>query len=672
MTKPTFFILAALGSLQAQQVVAPTTETVGSARGLDWGQYNITQSYEAGYRFRLVGGDEGQYRSIANYGNGLRLFGANIGLESKDGHGHYFDELLLNASGLGNDPYESASLRVQKNGLYRYDMSWRLSNYFNPGLATAAGTHLENTGRRLQDHDLTLLPQGHFQVHLGYSRNSEDGPALSTASEFNTTGAAYPLFTDVRRRWNEYRAGFDAEVAGFKLTVLHRWDYYRDDTPASFSSGAGVGTGTSAGTVQQFVRSQPVHGRSPGWLGNLHTRRKLWAMNARLTYVSGHNDFTMAESAAGLDASGGAASRQIAVGGDASRPALASDLSLSFFPTSKLTFVNNTSISNNRIDGQSSYTELLNGSNSGATIYLRYLAIRTVTNTAEVNYQAKPWFGVYGAWRYASRQVRTIEGFDLPAFANSASDIAYEVGNQMQSGYVGLRVKPWKPFTINVEGELGRTNNPLTTVSEKNFSNLKGRAQYRTKKVQLSTAFREAYNFNSSFSLFSSHSRSYTASGVWQLKNWLALDTSYNKLHTDGSSFLAFFAGAIGGRASLQTKYRSIYISNIHSVNLGLRFPVTKRASVFAGYNLTKDTGDGRASAIAAGDTGAIASLLSSVQTFPLTYESPLLRVSVRVSEKLRWNAGLQFYDYAEKFGLFSYNRNFHAHTGYTSLLWTF
>ena len=672
MTKRYFLIFAALASVHAQQVVAPTTETVGSARGIDWGQYNITQSYEAGYRFHLVGGNEGQYRSIANYGNGLRLFGANIGLESKDGHGHYFDEVLLNTNGLGSDPYESASLRVQKNGLYRYDMSWRLSNYFNPGLTTAAGTHLENTGRRLQDHDLTLLPQSHFQVHLGYSRNAEDGPALSTAQEFNNAGSAYPLFTDVRRRWNEYRAGFDADVAGFKLTVLHRWDYYKDDTPASYFSGAGVGTGTSAGTVQQFLSSQPVHGRSPGWLGNLHTRRKLWGMNARLTYVSGHNDFALAETGSGLAAGGGTASRQIAVGGDASRPALASDLSISYFPTDKLTFVNNTSISNNRIDGQSSYTEVLNGSNSGNTIYLRFLGIRTITNTAEVNYQANPWFGVYGAWRYADRQVRTIEGFDLPAFANSASSQAYEVSNQMQSGYVGLRVNPWKPFTINLEGELGRTNNPLTSVSEKNFSNLKGRAQYRTKKVQLSTAFREAYNFNSSFSLFSSHSRSYTASAVWTLKNWFALDASYNKLHTDGSSFLAFYAGAIGGRSTLQARYRSIYISNIHSVNLGVRFSVAKRADIFAGYNLTRDTGDGRASAVAVGVTDPIPSLLSSVQTFPLIYESPLLRVSVRVSDKLRWNAGLQFYDYAEKFGLFSYSQNFHAHTGYTSLLWTF
>ena len=54
--------------------------------------------------------------------------------EFADGHGRYFDEIVLNTLGLGNDPYQSAVLRVQKNSLYHYDMLWRLNDYYNPGL----------------------------------------------------------------------------------------------------------------------------------------------------------------------------------------------------------------------------------------------------------------------------------------------------------------------------------------------------------------------------------------------------------------------------------------------------------------------------------------------------------------------------------------------------------
>ena len=673
MLKRYCLTLTVFGALQAQQVVAPTPEQVGSPRGDTWGGYNLTQSYETGYRFHLVDGNGGEYRSIVNFGNGLRLLGSSFALESKDGHGKYFDEVLLNTSGLGNDPYESAMFRVQKNGLYRYDLTWRSNDYFNPGLTTAGGAHLANTGRRLQDHDLTLLPQGHFQFHLGYSRNAEDGPALSTAQEFDAAGSAYPVFTNVKRQWNEYRVGADAEIAGFKFTLLHRWDFFKDDTPVTSAGVVAAGSGTDRTVVQQFNRSQPIHGSSPGWLGNLHTRRKWWGMNARLTYVSGQNDFALAESAQGLNSSGVGVNRQIAVGGDASRPALAGDLSLSFYPTERLTFVNNTSISNNRIDGQSTYTEFTNGVTQGATLNFRFLGIRTITNSADLNYRASDWIGFYAGYHYADRQVRTTEGIDLLAFQNAASSSSYEVTNQMQSGDAGVRIHPWKPFTINLEGELGRTNNPLTTVSDKNFQTLSGRAQYRVKKLQLSANYRESYDFNSSFSLFSSHQRGYTASAVWTPKDWFSLDASYNKLHNDGSSFLAFFANTSGGsRNSLQAKYRSIYISNIHSANLGVRFAIRKRADLYVGYNITKDTGDVRATAVPAGNSDPVQAVLSAVQTFPLTYQSPLARVSIRITPKLRWNGGYQFYNYMETFGLLSYYQNFHAHTGFTSLLWAF
>jgi hypothetical protein len=67
-----------------------------------------------------------------------------------------------------------------------------------------------------------------------------------------------------------------------------------------------------------------------------------------------------------------------------------------------------------------------------------------------------------------------------------------------------------------------------------------------------------------------------------------------------------------------------------------------------------------------------VAALLSSVQTFPLTFQSPLARISIRLTPKLRWNAAYQYYGYGEQFNLLGYYQNYHAHTGYTSLLWAF
>ncbi len=148
---------------------------MGPARGENSGDYNVVQSWEFGYRFASVGGDQDEYRSDVNYHDGIRLLGSSLTVNSKDGRGKWFDEIVLTTQGLGNDPYESATLRVQKNQWYRYDLLWRQNDYFNPGLTVANGAHLEDTTYSWQDHDLTLLPQNWFRSGLGYSRVRRTG-----------------------------------------------------------------------------------------------------------------------------------------------------------------------------------------------------------------------------------------------------------------------------------------------------------------------------------------------------------------------------------------------------------------------------------------------------------------------------------------------------------------
>ncbi len=220
----------------AQTPVAPTNEPVGIPRGDNVSGYNVRQSFELGYRWHTVGGDEDMYRSTVNYGNGPRLLSSSLSVNSLEGHGGLFDQIQLNTLGLGNDPYESASLRLEKNRLYRYDLSWRSNAYYNPGLTIAGGEHFMNTVRHLQDHDLTLFPQSSFKLFLGYSSNTQTGPALTTIQQFDANGDVYPLFADVRRSQHEYRLGFEVRLFGFRLNALHGWTDFKDDTPVSLTA----------------------------------------------------------------------------------------------------------------------------------------------------------------------------------------------------------------------------------------------------------------------------------------------------------------------------------------------------------------------------------------------------------------------------------------------------
>ena len=651
----------------AQQVVAPTPEQAGSPRGDNTGDYNVVNSVETGYRFALVNGDLGKYRSDVNYGNGIRLLSSNLTVNSKDGHGRWFDQIVLTTLGLGNDPYQSAALRIEKNKLYRYDMLWRLDDYYNPGLTVAGGQHLMDTSRRLQDHDLTLFPQSRFQLHMGYSRDLQDGPALSTVQLFNSAGSDFPLFMNVRREQDEYRLDADVELAGFKLTLLHTWNYFKEDSGYQ-QNGLTAGDNPAAGvTLSQFQRSEPYHGASPGWLGNLYKSTRTWAVDGRFTYVGGIRNFILDENAFGTTPFG-AQNQQVIVGGDARRPVTTGDLSISFFPGTRLTVVNSTSIHSIRMDGNSAFEQFNDFTQASSIIYFRYLGIRTIANATDLHYRVQKWLSLYGGYHYSTRRIRDVESFGLPSL--SFSTARYEQNNDLQSGLFGIRLKPAKPVTINLESETGRANHPFTPISDRNYQALGGRFEYRVRKLTLGGGYKQNYNNNSiSFTSYSSRARNYSANASWAPHDWFTIDASYVKLHLDTVSGIAFFAGF--PQATPYSGLNEIYISNIHAANLAARFTLKKRVDLYVGYSITRDTGDGRGAA-ATGVLDPVSQIFVPVQTFPLSFQSPLARISIRLHPKLRWNVGWQFYNYHEDFGLFAFYQGYHANTGYSSLSWAF
>ncbi len=640
-------------ALAAQQTVAPTPEQVGSPRGEGLDGFNVLNSFETGYRFRLVSGNEGRYRSDVNYPNGVRLLGSSLRVNSREGHGRFFDEIVLNTQGLGNDPYEFANLRVQKNRVYRYDMLWRMNEYFNPGLTIANGQHWFDTSRRLQDHDLTLAPQSNWNLRLGYSRENQTGPALSTVQLFDGRGDQMPIFRDVRRTRNEYRVGGEMLLVGFRVNFLHAWDNFKEDTPYSLDGFAPVTVGQT--TLTQFRRDEPYHGNTPLWRVNVHREEKLWAMNGRFTYAGGRRNFVLDELAVGSDRFGAAQNRQIVVTGSARRPVATGDLLVSITPGEKLSFVNNTSFYNNRIDGDSSYLEYDNATSAFTALSFQFLGMRTVSNSSELTWRASKLMWFRGGYQYSSRRVESVLG-------PPPTSVRYAQENRLHSGIAGVRLQPLKPLSINLDAEIGRADHPFFPIGERNYHRLGARVRYKNRTWQLETAYRQVYNTNSvALAAFASRSRDYTASASWNPRGRFSLDANYARMHLDTASGIAYFV-----RFALQ-QGRSIYISNIHSGNLGGHLSLG-RADLYVGYSIVQDTGDPRAPSV----FDATAILAGAPQAYPLRYQTPLARLSVRLHEKLRWNAGWQFYSYGEDTMLFGIYQNYRAHTGYTSVLWSF
>src|ERR1700677_1200516 len=224
--------------------------SAGDTPGIDSGGYNIHQTIDAGYRGSWVNGNKDTYDTFENLGSGLRLFDYSLQMRSLDHKGILFDSLTFSNFGYGGDPNDVTRLRIEKNKWYDFRLLFRrdknfwdynlLANPLNPAslnppgstttgcYATPVGTppvvlpvvcsspavpindspHSMDLVRRMQDYDLTLMPQSKIQLRLGYSRNRNEGPGFfttdgGTISDFNQN---YSYTT------NAYHAGVDVKV----------------------------------------------------------------------------------------------------------------------------------------------------------------------------------------------------------------------------------------------------------------------------------------------------------------------------------------------------------------------------------------------------------------------------------------------------------------------------
>ncbi|HYZ86504.1 MAG TPA: hypothetical protein VE621_18965 [Bryobacteraceae bacterium] len=659
-------VLCSVAAL-AQQPVAPTNAPVQTTRGENVGDYNILNSWEVGYRFRDVGGNLGKYRSDVNYGNGVRLLGSSLSINSREGNGRYFDELLLNTIGLGNDPYEWANFRIQKNSLYRYDMLWRQNAYFNPALYIANGQHFMDTNQQLQDHNFTLFPQGALRFYAGYSRNNQTGPALTTVQLFGIRGDEFPLFSNIRRFQDEFRLGAELNFSGYRLFLMRGWERFRDDTEDRGIQLPMGNNPTDPVQLNQFQRTQPWHGDTDSWRVQLFKEQSRWlTWNARFTHASTGRHFIFDESLTAADRTSPARRVQTLVTGTGRRPVTAANLTLTIFPGDRFSITNHTAYNNVKMEGDGVFTQVNNLTLQDTVIPFQLLSIRTIVNLTDAHYQVSPWFGVRAGYQFSTRRVRSIQQTTFDGFSERED---YTQDNTLNAGVVGFRLQPMKRLTINFDGEIGRADRPIYPISERNYHAFAGRVQYRTRTLTLSAAAKANYNFNSiSLANHSSRARTYSADASWNVRPWFGFDASYSKLHLNTATGIAYFA-----LGELIENSSSIYISNIHLGYFAGRFTFGRRVEFLAGVTRTQDTGDGRSVPTAGVDLLSsppeVQPIFASAQTFPLSFTSPMARVSVRILPRVRWNFGYQYYKYREEF---RHVQDYRAHTGFTSLSWSF
>ncbi len=285
---------------------AGAQDNSGESKGINSGDYNIHSTIEFGYRLNEVTGNQNTYDTFENLGSGLRLFNFDFEMRSLDHHGFFFDTLSLSSFGYGGDPNDVTRLRIEKNKWYDFRMLFRRdknfwdynlsANPYNPAALNPAGSlttgcfvgpptaafpqgapafcsnpavaqnnslHDLDLVRRMQDYDLTLLPQAKVSLRLGYSRNRDEGPSL-----FTTDSGTISAFNQANSyTTNAYRVGVDVHVLPRTTLSFDEFlSYYRQDNVISDNPAVNPG---NFGFVLGTVPGQGTPAGTPVDLGNI-------------------------------------------------------------------------------------------------------------------------------------------------------------------------------------------------------------------------------------------------------------------------------------------------------------------------------------------------------------------------------------------------------------------
>ena len=167
----------------------------GESVPMAFGDFQLSGSATAGYRFTDIKGYVPQYQEMFDLQKGLRLLDFNLYGESEGTKNAFADDFSLQLSGLGGDPFPTAQLAISKKKVYDFRVDWRQSYYYwnqndNVVLPIAGATVGISKGlasnqdwatvRKFGSADLTLYATNNLRFHFDYYRPSDQGTIFTT------------------------------------------------------------------------------------------------------------------------------------------------------------------------------------------------------------------------------------------------------------------------------------------------------------------------------------------------------------------------------------------------------------------------------------------------------------------------------------------------------------
>jgi hypothetical protein len=719
----------------AKKPSKPKTESVptSATTGEDAGDYTVTSTLEFGYRGIRVGGDVNKFKSDLNYKAGPRLFDSSLLLQAKDSKGGFFDSLLVTSTGWGADPNGNVRIRLEKPQAYRFDGNYRrfkfyrvLNNIVNPvwsfGLQPnpVTGFHSYNTRTQMGDFDLTILPKNEIiSFNIGYSPERYTGPFFTT---YSAGGNQFQLAANARSRANDFRVGAEGKLGPIDWTFLQGFRRFRDDTFTD-TVPLGINPASTAARLTSYTRNEPAKGSVDFTRASLHTLvAKKLDLTARIVYSKAESNFAFVENFTGVNwnprvtgwpptaiprvpgpgtVTVAATPNTLNLGqynitGNTERPSILFDFGATFLATDNFRLSNTFRVEDWDITGNAVFadffsitrnlpatagggtrTDTVGFSNLDATEITRY---RKYQNTFEGDYQFSNRLGIHFGYRYGKREIeRLFDGYNLgsqgsfnPPNARSTHEEFFD--NHTHAFFGGFKARPAKEWTVYLDVEHGTADNAFTRIGNYDYTNFRAKSRYvPNRKVILNLGMIVRNNSNPSeiagvtlenFGV-SFKTRIFTSSLDIMPNSRFMLNMGYNYNWVNSESlidysYLSSTNSAIRGTSLYYVRNNFFFIESTARL--------TPRVTFYSAYRVNKDDGQGnRVSDPAA--TGA----RTLITSYPMSFQSPEARLSIRLNRRLDWNFGYQYFNYNEDgfqrtFAGTPRAQNYHAHLPYMSL----
>ena len=223
-------------------------------------------------------------------------------------------------------------------------------------------------------------------------------------------------------------------------------------------------------------------------------------------------------------------------------------------------------------------------------------------------------------------------------------------------------MKPLKNWTIYADFEKGNADNVFTRLANNDFTNFRIRSRANFNKFSFNASAITKDNNDPSRSItdatlnFSARTknRMYTASFDWTPRADYSFSTGYTFQH-------------LTSVADIRVPINNVYVFGISQYFIRDNYfffdisarPI-RRIALFASYRISDDRGQG---------SRVSTRLQDIITSYPMKYQSPEVRLAVRLTRYMDWNVGYRYYDYKEKF---PNAQNYSAHLPYTSLRFYF